>query len=228
MSTIADRLLRIRQEIAAACVRSHRSPAEVTVVGVCKGQPAERIAEAIAAGITVLGENRLQEGLAHKQALPQVRVAWHFIGTLQTNKAARILAEFDLIESVGSLAALQAIDRRAPRPVEVFLEINCGGEASKSGFLPAQLPALLPVLAGLERVRITGLMTIPPPSPDSAGSRPYFRQLRSLQGTLNESGIPAIAIDQLSMGMSDDYPVAVEEGATLVRIGTALFGRRWP
>jgi len=228
MSTIADRLLRIRQEIAAACVRSRRSPAEVTVVGVCKGQPAERIAEAIAAGITVLGENRLQEGLAHKQALSQTKVAWHFIGTLQTNKAARILAEFELIESVSSLAALQAIDRRAQQPVEVFLEINCGGEESKSGFHPAQLPTLLPALANLERVKITGLMTIPPPGPDSAGSRPYFRQLRSLQGTLNESRIPAIAIDQLSMGMSDDYPVAVEEGATLVRIGTALFGRRRP
>ncbi|HNX98109.1 MAG TPA: YggS family pyridoxal phosphate-dependent enzyme, partial [Candidatus Aminicenantes bacterium] len=134
----------------------------------------------------------------------------------------------ELIESVSSLAALQAIDRRAKQPVEVFLEINCGGEESKSGFHPAQLPTLLPALANLERVRITGLMTIPPPGPDSAGSRPYFRQLRSLQGTLNESRIPAIAIDQLSMGMSDDYPVAVEEGATLVRIGTALFGRRRP
>ena len=229
-----ERLAAIRARIEAACRASGRSPAEVVLVGVSKTQPAAALAEAWRAGLRVFGENRVQEALAKRgelaALLPETRDAdWHLIGPLQSNKARAALDLFSTVHSVDRVKIAQALDREAAargRVVPCFLEVNVGGEPSKHGFPPDGLAAAVRPLADLAHLRIAGLMAIPPFGGPPEDSRPWFRRLRELRDDLAArpewQGFPG----WLSMGMSDDFAVAVEEGATHVRVGTALFGPR--
>lgn len=220
VSTIVERLEAVRLRIAGACLRSGRSPEDVTIVAVSKGFPPEAVREAAAAGVRHLGENRVQEAAAkrpHLNDLPPDTV-WHMVGHLQSNKITTALNLFDIIQSVDSLHLAEAISRRAHTGVPVFLEVNVAGEASKYGFAPEALPAAAQTIARLPSIDVRGLMTVAPISSDQQQVRPLFRRLRELGRAL---GLP-----ELSMGMTDDFEVAVEEGATLVRIGRAIFGER--
>ncbi|MEA2695170.1 MAG: dependent protein [Acidobacteriota bacterium] len=232
---LSARLAAVRAEIAAACARSGRNASEVTLLGASKTQPAPVLEAAFEAGLRTFGENRVQEALAKTALLPPAVVQgseWHLIGPLQSNKVKTALDLFTVVHAIDRPKIALALDREAAgRGVTLsgFLEINLGGEASKHGFAPAGLAAAVAPLAGLGNLRIAGLMAIPPEADDPEGSRPWFRRLRELRDELASlrewQGFPG----WLSMGMSHDYAVAVEEGATHVRVGTALFGpRRYP
>jgi pyridoxal phosphate enzyme (YggS family) len=218
--TIAERLALVHQRVARAAERAGRSPAEVTVVAASKSFPAQAIEEAAAAGIAHIGENRVQEAAAKIPSLRHLPVTWHLVGHLQTNKAKTALELFDIIQSVDSLHLAEALSRRAQRPVPVLLEVNVAGEASKFGFSPQETLQAAESVARLPHLNVIGLMTIAPLVSDPEEVRPVFRELRRLRDTL---GLP-----QLSMGMTDDFEVAIEEGATIVRIGRAIFGERYP
>jgi PLP dependent protein len=210
----------VRRRIAGAAERAGRDPGAVRLVAVTKSFPEEVCAAALDAGMTDLGENRVQEGVAKAEALARLgrRPVWHLIGHLQSNKVKPALATFDVIHSVDSIDLAHAISRRAESPVAMLLEVNVGGEASKFGFAPEGVPAAYETIATLPKLAIHGLMTVAPQVADPEVVRPVFRRLRELAGSL---GLP-----ELSMGMSGDYEVAVEEGATIVRVGSALFGQR--
>ena len=222
VSTIAERVGAVRLQIAAACRRSGRSPEGVTFVAVTKGVPPEAVREAFAAGLSQFGENRVQEAQAKLPLLEKLapRPTWHMIGHLQTNKVKTVLRLFDIIQSVDSLHLAQEISRRAPQSVRVpvLLEVNVAGEAAKYGFSPDELPAAAEHVRALPGLAVRGLMTVAPMVGDPQEARPVFRRLRSLAESLD--------LRELSMGMSDDFEVAVEEGATIVRVGRAIFGER--
>jgi hypothetical protein len=226
MSTLVENLESVRSRIAAAATRAGRNPADVTLVAISKTHPAEMIREAVEAGQDLFGESRVQEALIKIPALPG-RLRWHFIGHLQSNKVRKVLPSFELIHGVDTLDLARDIDRIAAemgRHPRVLLEVNVSGEGSKHGFAPEALERSLDELLALPRVQVEGFMTMAPLAPEAEASRPYFASLRKLRDRLSEqSGIP---LDTLSMGMSADYEVAVEEGATLVRVGSAIFGGR--
>jgi pyridoxal phosphate enzyme (YggS family) len=225
-SEISDRLNIISGKIAEAAERSGRAVSEVTLVAVSKTQPPEAVAEALAAGQQVFGESRVQEA---KAKIPAVagRARWHFIGHLQKNKIRQALPWFELFHGVDSLELARDIARVAAeegaRP-RVLLEVNVAGEASKFGFGPEQLRAQMEELLALDRLDIEGLMCIPPPQPRAELARRYFTTLRELRDGLETEC--RMKLPELSMGMSGDYEVAIEEGATMVRVGTAIFGER--
>ena len=223
---LAERLSSIKQRIEAACARAGRSPAEVALMGVTKGQPPDAVRTAAALGLTLFGENKIQEGKA-KVSLCSNRLHWHMIGHLQTNKCRDAVHFFEMIQSVDSLHLAEEINTRADQAAKtmpVLLEVNVAGEASKFGYRPEQLLAELTRVNALPRLEIHGLMAIPPWTSDPEKTRPLFRQVRELKQECERIlGAPLL---QLSMGMSGDFEVAIEEGATLVRIGTALFGPR--
>lgn len=234
---VAARVAAVRRRIAAACERAGRRVEEVTLVGAAKGQPVERLLAAVAAGVDVLGENRVQEAEEHRASLAAAGVAgtagaapaWHLIGPLQSNKAKPASAFFDLVHSVDRVKIARALDRELAargRRIEALVEVNLGGEESKHGFAPQGLAEALRPLADLEHLRIAGVMVIPPPGEAAEDSRPWFRRARDLRDELAVRPEWAAWRGLLSMGMSDDFEVAVEEGATHVRVGTALFGRR--
>ncbi len=217
---IRGNLARVRAAIVEACARARRSPDEVLLIAVSKTVEVERIRQAIAAGVTALGENRVQEAREKIEALGRP-VPWHLIGSLQTNKAKDAVRLFDWIHSVDRLELARELDRRAlalRRTVDALLEVNVAEEPQKSGARPGEIKALLDAIAGLSGIRIRGLMAIPPIVSDAEQSRPHFRRLRELRD--------AAGLEHLSMGMSADFEVAVEEGATMVRVGTAIFGLR--
>ena len=222
VSTIAERIEAVRLQIANACLRSGRSPEAVTVVAVTKGFPPEAVREAFAAGLSHFGENRVQEAQGKIPLLAGLapRPTWHMVGHLQTNKVKTALSLFDIIQSVDSLHLAQEISRRAPESVRVpvLLEVNVAGEAAKYGFSPDELPAAAEQVRSLPGLEVRGLMTVAPMAGDPQEARPVFRRLRSLAQSLD--------LRDLSMGMSDDFEVAVEEGATIVRVGRAIFGER--
>jgi pyridoxal phosphate enzyme (YggS family) len=226
MPTLADRFAQISDRIHASALRSGRSPQDVQLVAVSKSHPPETLHEAIQAGISVFGENRVQEARAKIPLLPE-RARWHFIGHLQRNKIRQALPLFDRFHSVDSLETARDLHRIAAELglfPSVLLEVNLAAESTKFGFPPQSLLDSLDLLLSLDRLQIDGLMCIPPPAPEPEHSRPFFRQLRQLRDQIQaEAHLP---LPQLSMGMSDDFEVAIEEGATLVRIGTALFGSR--
>jgi hypothetical protein len=227
--SIGDRVRRVLEQVACAARASGRAEESVLLVGATKTVPAERIREAMAAGLKIAGENRLQEALPKIQALRGEPIRWHFIGQLQRRKVRSIVGAFDLIHSVDSLELAQEIDRRAGAAghrQEVLLEVNLGEEATKAGFHPAGLEDVLGRVGGLPHVSVKGLMTIPPASRDPEQARPYFRQLRELAERLSRLAVPAVSMHELSMGMSNDFVVAIEEGATMIRVGTAIFGMR--
>ena len=227
-----ERIKRVQEKIAAAAVAAGRDPGEVTLCAATKVQTDDTIRAAIAAGITVCGENRVQEMAAHLAENTYAGAKLHFIGHLQTNKVKQVVGKADLIESVDSERLLRAIDEQAAKldiVQDVLLEVNVAGEESKSGVSPAQLPALVELAAGLKHVRLCGLMAIPPIAHEPGANIPYFSAMRQLFVDIKEK----IADNQnsfmcLSMGMSGDYEDAVAHGATLVRVGTALFGPRPP
>lgn len=208
------------RRVAAACQRSGRSEDEVTLVAVTKGVPPRAIVEAAHSGVRDFGENRIQEAATKRPALEDLPrgTRWHMVGHLQTNKVKECLRLFDIIHSVDSLHLAEVISRRAARPVPVFLEVNVAGESTKHGFTPDELYGAFERICILPNLEIHGLMTVAPLTGDAEEVRPVFASLRALAGRLNLRG--------LSMGMSDDFEVAVEEGATHVRIGRAIFGER--
>ncbi len=227
--TIAARVRTVLDEIQHAAIRRGRAPHAIRLVAVSKTVSVEHLRKAVDAGITHVGENRLQEALSKREALGRDGVVWHFIGTLQRRKVKAVVGRFETIHSVDSLALAVEIDRRAQEAglrQRILLEVNLGGEVSKGGFEPTALIAALPALNRLASLDVRGLMAIPPPSPTVEEARPYFRRLRELAQTLTAQGYENINMQELSMGMSHDYPVAVEEGATYVRVGAAIFGAR--
>lgn len=220
MLDIQGNVDRVREAIARACARAGRSPREVLLIAVSKTVDLDRIRAAVAAGIDALGENRVQEARDKIAALDRP-VPWHLIGPLQTNKARDAVRLFEWIHSVDRLDLARELDRRARaegRQVRALLEVNVGEEPQKAGAHPAEAKRLLEAMAALDAVRVQGLMAIPPAVGAPEAARPFFRRLRELRDELG--------LEHLSMGMSADYEVAIEEGATMVRVGTAIFGPR--
>jgi pyridoxal phosphate enzyme (YggS family) len=226
--SIRDNLDHIRSQMAAACARSGRDPAAVRLVAVSKTHPAILVEEAAAAGQRLFGESYVQEFVAKIVAV-QAPVEWHFIGALQSNKIKYLRGRVALIHSVDRLSLAVEIDRqwgKLKRTADVLLQVNLGGEESKSGTDETGLEELVRQVAQLSHVHIRGLMTLPPYFDEAEAVRPYFRRLRELAGEIDALGLPGVEMSELSMGMSHDFAVAIEEGATLVRVGTAIFGER--
>jgi pyridoxal phosphate enzyme (YggS family) len=223
---VATAVAAVRRRIAAAADRAGRDPAAVRLVAVSKTVAAERVAEVVAAGVTDLGENRVQEAVAKRPQLPE-GVRWHMVGHLQTNKAARAAATFAVIHSVDSVRLAETLAARRPSELgelEVLLEVELTGLPGHTGFAPDALEGAVAAIGGLDGVRLRGLMTMAPPVAESQEARPAFAVLRRLRDELEQRC--GQALPELSMGMSDDFEVAVEEGATVVRLGRAIFGER--
>jgi hypothetical protein len=230
--SIAENIAQIRERIRNAAHRTGRDPETVTLMAVSKTFPAEAIRDAYEAGIRVFGENRVQEFASKAEDLRGLTDAyWHMIGHLQTNKAAKAVELFHAIDSVDSLKLAEKLNdaaRNHAKKLAALIEINVGGEAAKSGVPPdsPELEKILSSAARLESLEIRGLMTIPPYTEDPEAARPYFRKLCELRDEISARNLPAISMATLSMGMSHDFEVAVEEGSTCVRVGTAIFGAR--
>ena len=223
---LAENINSIQKRIAAACGRANRNPDEVTFVAVTKSQPPEVVTEAARFGLTLFGENKIQEAKA-KISLCSERLRWHFIGHLQTNKARDAVELFEMIQSVDSLHLAEELNKRAEQAAKrlpILLEVNIVGEASKFGYRPDKLRVELEQLNAMARLEIHGLMTVPPWTKNPEEVRPIFRRLRELKEECERK--LGARLPQLSMGMTGDFEVAIEEGATMVRIGTALFGPR--
>ena len=227
--SIADNVERVRTRMRQAAERVGRDPRSVRLVAASKTVDAARIRAAIAAGVTIVGENYLQETRQKLGQIGRSGVEWHLLGPLQRNKVRYVFDLFDMMHSLDRLELAEEMNRRAERlgrRIAVLLEVNVGGEASKSGWTPAGLLADINQLAGLPNIDVRGLMTIPPPTPVPSEARPFFRALRQLRDRLAQEGYDGMSFHELSMGMTADYEVAIEEGATLVRVGTAIFGPR--
>jgi pyridoxal phosphate enzyme (YggS family) len=230
--SISENVAVVRERIASAARRGGRSPEEIALMAVSKTQPSSRIREAYGAGQRLFGENRVQEFAGKAGELADLHHAeWHMIGHLQTNKAATTAELFRAVDSVDSLKLAEKLDaaaRTLGRKLDVLIEINVGGEAAKSGLEPdsTALDELLIAAPRLEALVFRGLMTVPPFTDDPQGARPYFYKLRELRDAIAAGKLPGVAMDQLSMGMSHDFEVAIEEGSTCVRVGTAIFGER--
>lgn len=230
--SLAENIAALRERMAQAARRAGRSPADVTLMAVCKTVAPERIRQAYEAGLRLFGENRVQEFAGKADALRGLAGAqFHMIGHLQTNKAARAVELFAAVDSLDSLklaerlnAAAEKLGRRLP----VLLEINLAGEEAKSGLAPdsRELDEMLAAAPRLEHLELRGLMAVPPHTDDPEGARPWFRRLRELRDGIAARRLPAVEMGELSMGMSHDFEVAVEEGSTCVRVGTAVFGAR--
>ena len=229
---IPENIAEIQKRIAEAAQRSGRRPEEIALMAVSKTHPPERIREAHAAGLRLFGENRVQEFSGKAAALTDLAGAeWHMIGHLQTNKAGKAAELFSAVDSVDSVKLAEKLDaaaRSLDKKLAVLIEINVGDEAAKSGVAPdsPDLEDLLLAARRFEALEFRGLMTVPPFTDDPEGARPYFRKLRELRDAIAARKLPAVGMDVLSMGMSHDFEVAIEEGATWVRVGTAIFGLR--
>lgn len=230
--TIADNIARVRARIAAAAARVGRSADGITLMAVSKTFGPEAIREAYASGLRVFGENRVQEFAAKAEALRDLAEAeCHLIGHLQSNKATKATALFHAVDSVDSVRLAEKLDRAAQecgKKLRVLIEINVGGEEAKSGVAPgsAELEEILAVARDWKHLHVRGLMTVPPYTDDPEDARPFFRQLRKMRDQIEACRLPGISMDVLSMGMSHDFEVAIEEGSTCVRVGTAIFGER--
>jgi pyridoxal phosphate enzyme (YggS family) len=230
--SIAENIVQVRERISAAAKKAGRNPEEITLMAVSKTFLPEAIHEAYASGLHVFGENRVQEFASKVEALRDLRDAeWHMIGYLQTNKASKAAELFDAVDSVDSsrmAEKLNASAQSAKKTLSVLIEINVGGERAKSGVAPGseELEKILQGAPRWEHLQIRGLMAIPPYSEDPQRARPYFRELRKIRDSIATRKFPGIGTEVLSMGMSHDFEVAIEEGATCVRVGTAIFGQR--
>jgi pyridoxal phosphate enzyme (YggS family) len=230
--SIAENIARVHERIAVVARRAGRNPDEITLMAVSKTFPAQSIREARAAGLRVFGENRVQEFAGKAAALGDLTdLEWHLIGHLQTNKAAKATELFDCVDSVDSLRMAEKLNASAGSASKILpalIEINVGGETAKSGVAPdsGELEQILTSATRWGNLKINGLMTVPPFAEDPEGSRTYFRQLRRIRERTAARSLPGISMEVLSMGMSHDFVVAIEEGATCVRVGTAIFGER--
>ncbi|WP_407278779.1 YggS family pyridoxal phosphate-dependent enzyme [Aromatoleum evansii] len=226
MTTIAANLQAVRERVANAAIAAGRRPGEVALLAVSKTWPAYCVAEAADAGQRLFGENYVQEGVAKVAELKARGLEWHFIGPLQSNKTRPVAAHFDWVHSVDRLKLAERLSEQRDAetaPLNVCIQVNVSGEASKSGVAPDEVPGLARQVAALPRLRLRGLMAIPEPDGDEALLRSRFATLRRLRDELNAAGL---ALDTLSMGMSHDLELAIAEGATMVRVGTAIFGTR--
>jgi hypothetical protein len=230
--SIAENVDAIRQRIAAAAKRSARRPEEIALMAVSKTHPPDRIRQAYAAGLRLFGENRVQEFAGKAGALSDlVEAEWHMIGHLQTNKATKAAELFHAVDSIDSVKLAEKLDaaaRNLGKKLSLLIEINVGGETAKSGTAPGsrELEEILLAAPRLEALNFRGLMTVPPFTDDPEDAHPYFRRLRELRDAIAKRKLPAIEMDVLSTGMSHDFEVAIEEGSTCVRVGTAIFGER--
>ena len=219
----------IRDRIRSTALAAGRQPETVRLVAVSKTVPAERVREAVANGVALLGENYIQEAREKIETLSDLDVAWHFIGHLQSNKAKYAVRLFDMIHSVDSLKLARELDNQAAKNgkvQDILIQVNTSKEASKSGVYEEEALALVRQASRMEHVCIKGLMTLPPYFNAPEKVRPYFRALRELRDRLRNEALPGVSMDELSMGMTGDFETAIQEGATLVRIGTAIFGER--
>ena len=224
---IADNYNKVVERISAAAQRCGRSPEDIILVAVTKHVPSVVIEKAVALGILNLGENRVQEALVKVRSFPSPPVQWHFIGHLQTNKVRSVVENFQLIHSVDSLKLAKALDAESARQgkkVDILLQVNISREGTKQGFSPEEIIRTLPELALLKNISIGGLMTMAPFYRDLEATRPVFKGLREIKESLEKQVLPGVSMKYMSMGMSNDFEVAIEEGATHIRIGTALFG----
>jgi hypothetical protein len=230
--SIRENIAAVQEQIAAAARRSGRSPSDIALMAVTKTHPPDRIRKAYESGLRLFGENRVQEFSTKAGTLADLAGAeWHMIGHLQTNKAAKAAELFSTVDSIDSVKLaekLDAVARPLKKRLQILIEVNVGGEAAKSGVDPdsPELEDLLKAAPGLEALNFRGLMTVPPFTEDPEGARPYFRRLRTLRHQIAARNLPAITLEILSMGMSHDFAVAIEEGSTCIRIGTAIFGDR--
>jgi pyridoxal phosphate enzyme (YggS family) len=226
---IAARLTTIRARIAGAAERSRRRPDEVRLIAVSKTFPSDAVRSAFAAGQVDFGENKVQEGLQKIEQTRDLPLTWHLIGHLQSNKVKKAVAGFAAIHAVDSSSLLRLVDRAAAEAgtaPRLLVQVDLAGEATKHGARPEELPAIFEEASRCTAVTVEGLMLLPPFAENPEDARPWFRRLRELAGTLVSRGVPAAMVRELSMGMSHDFEVAIEEGATMVRVGTAIFGER--
>jgi PLP dependent protein len=230
--SIAANITQVRERIRVAALRAGRDPEAITLMAVSKTFPAELMREAYAAGIRFFGENRVQEFAGKAAALRDLDQArWHMIGHLQSNKAGKAAELFHAVDSIDSLKLAEKLNdaaRAASKQLAVLIEVNVGGETAKNGVSPdsQELNHILEAAPRLEHVEVRGFMTVPPFTEDPNAARPYFGRLRELRDQIAARGLPAVGVDVLSMGMSHDFEVAIEEGSTCVRVGTAIFGGR--
>lgn len=228
-TAISTRLQRVRERITETCIHCGRAPGTVRLVAVSKTMPIDVVRSAIQSGAEILGENYIQEAREKCRELSDMPVSWHFIGHLQTNKAKYAVKLFDLIHTVDSVHLAAELDREARKigkVQQILIQVNAGNELSKSGVAPELARQLIQDIAGYANISVQGLMAIPPFFDAPEKVRPYFRQLRKLRDSLQDAKSPGPHLAELSMGMTGDFEAAIEEGATLVRIGTAIFGER--
>lgn len=226
---IKDNLTAIRQQICSAAEKCGRDPESVKLVAVSKTRPSSDIQAAIAGGADIFGENYIQEAKCKINALAQFPVSWHFIGHLQSNKAKTAVELFDLIHTVDSVKLAREIHKHSEKQdkrQKILIQVNISEESAKSGISRENTLSIIKDISQFDHVSVQGLMTMPPYSADPEKARPYFKSLALLAEEINQAGIPNVSMAELSMGMTRDFTVAIEEGATLVRIGTAIFGRR--
>jgi pyridoxal phosphate enzyme (YggS family) len=229
MIDIGANYRKIVERIAVAAAKAGRDARKVRLLAASKSQPVESICAALAAGVALVGENYVQEAEEKKNQLAGAKVEWHMIGHLQRNKAKLAVELFDVVESLDNLALARELDKEAAKRskiVRALIEVNLAGEESKTGMAKGEVAGLLEKISGLPHVRVEGLMTMPPFRENLEEVRPYFHELRDLRDSLNSLNLPNMRLNELSMGMTHDFTVAIEEGATIVRVGTALFGPR--
>ncbi len=226
---IRENIERVRIRIAAACARSRRRPEDVRLIAISKTVPAERIREAYEAGLRDFGENRVQEARDKRLALADLTATWHLVGRLQTNKARPAREHFHWFHALDSIRLAERLENAAAPGggrLPVLLEVNLGGEETKAGVREDEVLPLAEQVSRLSTLELRGLMVLPPYFDDPEQARPYFRRLRELAAAVDSARLPGVALRELSMGMSHDFEVAIEEGATMVRVGTAIFGPR--
>jgi len=226
---ISDRLSQIRARMAAAAGAAGRDPSSIRLVAVSKTFPSEAVREAYAAGQREFGENRVQEGLQKIGETTDLNIRWHLLGHLQTNKARKAGPAFAMVQSVDSVELIHKLDAAAAeagRTPELLIQVDLAGEATKFGATPAEVPRLFEAAGACRAASVVGLMTLPPVPDTPEDARPFFRRLRELRDEWLAAGVPASMLRELSMGMSGDFEVAIQEGATIVRVGTAIFGSR--
>ena len=226
---IADNLASVIQHIGEAARKAGRNPDSICLIVISKQVSSEKIIEAYQAGSKCFGENKVQEAISKIDEVNAKDVSWHFIGHLQKNKIKYLDSRFDLIHSIDSLSLAEKISAHCEgrnRQQSVLLQVNISGEEAKFGMTPSELEEQLPSFGQLQGIQVQGLMTIPPQNPDAENSRQYYSALRELRDKFQAKNIEGIELKELSMGMTNDYSIAVEEGATLVRVGTAIFGQR--
>lgn len=230
MGSISENLINVIERVNRAARKAGRDPAEITIVGVAKSVEPKNIKEAIAAGVSVFGENYVQEAQNHRLKIKDKSIKWHFIGNLQSNKAKVAAGLFDCIQTVDSLKLAGELNKRAKEPpkgpIDVFIQVNIAREKTKSGVDSDGALKLALAISALPNLRLRGLMAIPPFYDQPEMSRPYFVMLRRLAEHINKEHIPGVFLKDLSIGMSNDFEIAIEEGATMIRVGTAIFGPR--